>query len=340
MKQNNCVSIATAETGAHELGQFREEVVIGLSSKPKRLSSKYFYDKKGDQLFQQIMRCSEYYLTRCELDIFQHQTDQLASLITDGQSAPFDLIELGAGDGTKTRYLLSELINREAYFTYMPIDISGNILSELEQNLSDLNGLNIHPLEGEYLDMLYEAATISANRKVVLFLGSNIGNMDMVEARRFCLNVRNMLQPGDLFLIGFDLKKNPQTILSAYNDKDGITRDFNLNLLQRINNELDADFDLSQFIHYPTYDPHSGACKSYLVSTSQQTVRIGDAVISFAEGEWIFTEISQKYSLPEIRTLAAHSGFAVVENLTDKKRWFVDSVWTALPSRKISPGVQ
>lgn len=339
LKQNKYDSITLVDPYISYLEKFRLDVLSGLSSSPKRLSSKYFYDKKGDELFQRIMACPEYYLTRCELDIFQNQTGELAALLSNGSSQPFDLIELGVGDGIKTAYLLNELVQTKANFNYFPIDISANILSELETNLSYLESLNITPLQGEYLDMLKEASRISDNRKVVLFLGSNIGNMDMNDAKCFCQEVRNLLRPGDLFLIGFDLRKNPQTILNAYNDRQGITREFNLNLLQRINNELDANFEVDQFIHYPTYDPHTGACKSYLVSSVKQTVRIGDTSISFKEGEWIYTEISQKYSLNDIKSLAVDSGFAVLENLKDKKHWFVDSIWSVSSLRGLATSI-
>jgi L-histidine N-alpha-methyltransferase len=316
-----------------DLDKFRADVLSGLSLTPKRLSSKYFYDKKGDELFQRIMECPEYYLTRCELEIFQWQTNQLATRISGKSAEPFDLIELGVGDGTKTRFLLNELIETKTNFNYLPIDISGNILSELEHSLSHLDSLNITLLQGEYLDMLKEASRMSGNRKVVLFLGGNIGNMDIKEAKAFCQNVRSMLLPGDLFIIGFDLRKDPHRILNAYNDKLGITRKFNLNLLQRINKELDANFEIDKFAHYPTYDPHTGACKSYLVSSLKQDVRIGDTVIPFQEGECVFMEISQKYSFSEIELLAANAGFSVIENLSDRKNWFVDSVWSASSSQ-------
>jgi L-histidine Nalpha-methyltransferase len=339
LKQNNYDSIAIAEIRTDDKEQFRSDVIKGLLSNPKRLSSKYFYDKKGDELFQRIMDCPEYYLTRCELDIFQNQTAEIASIISSVGNLPFDLIELGVGDGTKTRFLLSELLQTQISFNYLPIDISGNILTELKQNFSSLQGLNITTLQGEYLDMLREATRISNNRRVVLFLGSNIGNMDINAARQFCQDVRSLLEPGDLFLIGFDLKKNPQTVLDAYNDKSGYTRDFNLNLLHRINTELAADFDIDLFNHYPTYDPHTGACKSYLVSSRNQTVRIDNSEIHFKEGEWVYTEISQKYSSADIKELALNSGFSVLKNLTDKKHWFVDSIWTASASRNTATSI-
>jgi L-histidine N-alpha-methyltransferase len=309
--------------------QFREDVLKGLKSGTKRLSSKYFYDAKGDALFQQIMHCPEYYVTRCELEIFRGQAADLVRAITMKDKQPFDLIELGAGDGIKSRHLLRALQEQPCEFTYIPVDISGNILSYLEESLADLNGLNILCLEGEYFDMLAEATKISANRKVVLFLGANIGNMPVYEAEKFCDQLRNALQPGDIVLMGFDLKKNPQTILNAYNDEAGITRDFNLNLLTRINRELDGNFDLDTFTHYQTYDPETGACKSYLVSSTEQTVTVAGTPISFQEGEWIFTEVSQKYSMKEIEVLAANSGFSMDTTFFDSKRWFVDVIWIA-----------
>jgi dimethylhistidine N-methyltransferase len=308
---------------------FREDVLAGLKSHPKHLSSKYFYDAKGDALFQQIMNCSEYYLTRCELEIFRDQTSSLINAISNATSQSFDLIELGVGDGIKSKYLIRELLDRRIEFTYLPVDISGNILSHLETSLSDLQGLNLVSLEGEYFDMLREATKISGNRKVILFLGANIGNMSANEAQAFCKDLRSMLQPGDVVLMGFDLKKNPHTILEAYNDKGGITRDFNLNLLKRINTELEGNFNLHQFTHYQTYDPETGACKSYLVSNIKQTVIVDGTSISFSEGEWIYMEVSQKYSPNEIEKLASHSGFSIITNFTDSKRWFIDSVWTA-----------
>jgi L-histidine Nalpha-methyltransferase len=331
-REINNYSEGVEEIILHDAIEFRNDVIAGLLSTPKRLNSKYFYDQQGDELFQKIMNCSEYYLTKCETEIFTKQTKELAAAITGANEEPFDLIELGVGDGTKSRYLLEELLKGKTDFNYLPIDISGNVLSHLERNLSNLKGLNIRYLEGEYLDMLREASEISNNRKVVLFLGANIGNMDMDEAQHFCKKVRNLLQPGDTFMIGFDLKKNPRTILNAYNDVNGITRDFNFNLLERINTELGADFNVSQFVHYPMYDPQTGACKSYLVSKVKQIVRIGEICVSFQEGECIFMEISQKYSVHDVQLLASHSGFAIQHNFTDSKKWFVDSIWNAVSS--------
>ncbi|PQA97799.1 L-histidine N(alpha)-methyltransferase [Chryseobacterium shigense] len=309
------------------IDRFRLDVLEGLKSSPKRLSSKYFYDKNGDRLFQEIMAMPEYYLTKCELDIFQNKTAELARLIIP-DNEPFDLIELGAGDAMKSTFLLQYLVEQGIDFTYMPIDISGNILSILNEKLShEIPALPIVTLEGEYFQMLQKAAALSDRRKVILFLGSNIGNMDIGEADQFCSDLNQNLTSGDKVLIGFDLKKNPHTILNAYNDKAGITAAFNLNLLTRINTELDADFDTNQFQHYQTYDPVSGACKSYLVSLEDQKVTIDDHRISFKENELIDMEISQKFSTEKIEELREKSGFLAAGEIKDSKRWLVDVVW-------------
>ncbi|VXB88013.1 L-histidine N(alpha)-methyltransferase [Chryseobacterium sp. 8AT] len=306
---------------------FRSEVLEGLSNDPKRLSSKYFYDKTGDHLFQKIMAMPEYYLTNCELDIFQNKTDEIVKAISNINES-FDLIELGAGDAMKSSFLLKKLVEKGTDFTYMPIDISGNILSVLQKNMNrNIPELKVFPLEGEYFDMLDKAAYISKRKKVILFLGGNIGNMEIEEAKHFCGEVKRKLNPGDLFLVGFDLKKNPHTILTAYNDSEGITASFNLNLLTRINRELNADFVIEQFQHYQTYDPISGACRSFLVSLCDQKVQIENLSLSFKENELIDMEISQKFSESDIKKLAKDLGFHILTEIKDSKNWFVDSIW-------------
>jgi L-histidine N-alpha-methyltransferase len=306
---------------------FLNDVLTGLQSDPKHLSSKYFYDKTGDELFQKIMAMPEYYLTRCELDIFKNKTSELAEAIRSDEQ-PFDLIELGAGDAMKSTYLLKYLSEKRADFTYMPIDISGNILSVLENNLKDkLPEINIKTLEGEYFQMLKKAMKLSSRRKVILFLGGNIGNMTSKEAEKFCTSLHQLLNSEDIVLIGFDLKKNPFTVLNAYSDKSGITAEFNLNLLTRINRELGGNFDIEQFEHYESYDPITGACRSFLISLKNQQVKIEEETIDFAENEVIDMEVSQKFSKSDIEYLAEKSGFSISRNISDSKEWFIDSIW-------------
>ncbi|MFA6087248.1 L-histidine N(alpha)-methyltransferase [Mucilaginibacter sp.] len=309
--------------------QFYTDVIAGLTSSPKRLNSKYFYDAVGDKLFQDLMNCPEYYPTDCEMEIFTSRTAELGKAITaDGDT--FDLIELGAGDASKSSHLLSYLIDKKADFTYLPIDISGNVISYLNITLPvTLPGIKITGLQGEYFDMLKKAASISNNRKVVMFLGSNIGNMPVAEAEVFCRELRNNLSPGDMVLVGVDLKKNPKTILAAYNDQGGITKKFNLNLLERINRELQGNFNIGQFDHYATYDPESGACKSYLISLVDQQVKIGEEIISFKKDEYIYMEISQKYTVEQTSNIAIAAGFKPLNQVFDSKNWFVDVIWMA-----------
>jgi|SRR6185503_2538143 len=309
--------------------QFYEDVITGLTAEPKYLSSKYFYDAIGDKIFQELMACAEYYPTNCELEIFSEKTAEICdAIIGDGDA--FDLIELGAGDATKSAYLLRYLLKRQANFNYLPIDISENVISYLNVTLPvTLPGLQMNGLNGEYFQMLEKAAALSNKRKVVMFLGSNIGNMESAEAESFCRELRNHLADGDMLLIGFDLKKNPATILAAYNDKEGITRRFNLNLLERINRELNGNFNIDQFAHYPTYDPDNGACKSYLVSLEEQEVKIGCETIGFAKDECVFMEISQKFTVAQTNTIAKTALFKPAYHFFDRKKWFLDAVWLA-----------
>lgn len=314
----------------HKTDQFYEDVIAGLKSVPKRLNSKYFYDANGDKLFQELMNCQEYYPTNCEMEVFSEKTaDICEAIIADGDA--FDLIELGAGDAMKSTYLLKYLSEQKVDFTYLPIDISENVISYLNITLPvTLPGLKITGLNGEYFDMLKKAASLSDRRKVVLFLGSNIGNMPIAEAIEFCRELRNHLTEGDMVLIGMDLKKNPKTVLAAYNDKGGITKRFNLNLLERINRELSADFDLTKFDHYPTYDPSTGECKSYLISLEDQKVTIsGKERISFQKDEYIYMEISQKFTLMQTDQMAINSEFRPISRFFDTRKWFLDAVWIA-----------
>lgn len=309
---------------------FFDDVMTGLRANPKRLNSKYFYDANGDKLFQDLMNCEEYYPTNCELEIFSTKTAEICkAMMADG--SPFDLIELGAGDATKSSYLLKYLLEQKVDFTYMPIDISDNVISYLNITLPvTLRGIKLNGLNGEYFDMLKQAATTSGKRKVILFLGSNIGNMPVADAISFSKELRKHLNKGDMALIGFDLKKNPATVLAAYNDKNGITKRFNLNLLERINRELGGNFDLTKFEHYPTYDPETGACKSYLVSQVDQIVTVGNKHVHFRKDEYIFMEISQKFTVLQTGQMAEKSGFKPVELFHDSKNWFLDAIWAAV----------
>ena len=323
MKTEN-MTLDTVDAGT---AQFLNDVISGLGGSPKELQSKYFYDQKGDELFQQIMAMPEYYLTNCEMEIFRNRTPAMAGMI-HAHEAAFDLIELGPGDAQKSIHLLRYLVERDAEFSYVPIDISGHVLQELEERLGlTLPGLDVSPLEGEYLPLLERASDMTDRRKVVLFLGSSIGNMEWRASRKFCEAIYEALNPGDLVLMGFDLRKHPQTILTAYQDPAGMTAAFNLNLLARINRELGGDFDPDHFEHYASYDPVSGACRSFLVSLKNQQVGIAGKDFLFKKNEIIKMEISQKYSMEEIDDLGASAGFQPLTFWKDSQSWFVDVLW-------------
>lgn len=306
---------------------FAADILEGLTQQPKKLSSKYFYDANGDKLFQDIMNMPEYYLTDCEFEIFETKKDAILSLI--GQEE-FDLVELGAGDGTKTKVLLEYFLEQNANFTYSPIDISGHVLDLLKKDLCDnLPDLHCNPIEGDYFEVLNRLSKQTNVKKVVLFLGANIGNLSLIESRNFLSQLYQNMTKGDILIIGFDLKKDPTVILDAYNDPKGITAAFNLNLLKRINNELNANFKLDGFKHWETYNPITGATKSYLISNQDQKVSIGklNKTIHFKAWEAIDMELSQKYDLPTIEKMAQLAGFRVLKHLTDSRQYFVDTVW-------------
>ncbi|MEM6345729.1 MAG: L-histidine N(alpha)-methyltransferase [Bacteroidota bacterium] len=312
---------------------FAQHIHEGLSQYPKRLSSRYFYDAKGSELFRQIMRMESYYLTDAEYEIFEnYRADLLEQFAPDGND--FQLIEFGAGDGLKTRLLLEHFLQAGAKFEYLPIDISGDALAKLTAGLEkDFPKLNIKPLEAEYFSALEQLEQQKEQkRKVVLFLGSNLGNFQHEQAVSFLKGLRSHLNKGDLLLIGLDLKKEPAVVLEAYNDKEGITKAFNLNLLERINRELGGNFDLESFDHWETYDPLSGETRSYIISKRKQRVWIEalQEAYQFEAWEPIWTELSQKYDFRMIESLAQASGFKLSEYYQDQREYFVDAIWEAV----------
>lgn len=308
--------------------QFAKDVMNGLSGNPKKLSSKYFYDKQGSKIFQDIMKMPEYYLTDCEFEIFETNKDVFLDLFSE--KGKFDLVELGSGDGLKTKVLLRNFYQQKTNFTYFPIDISEDAVINLERELNEeMPELSLNPLNDDYNHSLGKLKTNSKNRKIILLLGSNIGNFKIPDAIEFLNMVSDNLNSGDLFLVGFDLKKDPKLIMNAYDDHHGITARFNLNLLDRINKELGADFDKNNFKHHICYNPVLGMTESFLVSTKSQTVSIKnlDLSVHFDYAEPIWMELSQKYDTEMIEGLAHKTGFEIKNNFFDCKHYFCDSVW-------------
>jgi L-histidine Nalpha-methyltransferase len=314
---------------ATEQHTFAEDVRAGLSAEPKYLSSKYFYDDEGSRLFQEIMKLPEYYLTRSEKEIFQTRTAEIHAHL-DSDQRPFDLIELGAGDGTKTSLLVDYFLGRGADFAYVPVDISAEALNFLTDKFArEFPALAVRPERGDYFRTLETFQEKSARKKIILFLGSNIGNFSRQQALDFFGHLRRVMNPQDFLLTGFDLHKNPKTILRAYDDAQGVTAKFNINLLKRINRELGADFNIEEFSHYASYHPTERAARSFLISQRAQTVRIEALGRSFEFAQWepIFMEISQKYNLAMIGDLARTSNFEIVENFFDANNFYTNSLW-------------
>lgn len=305
-----------------------DAVKEGLTQKEKSLPSWLFYDSEGDRLFQEIMNMPEYYLTNCEYDIFQKHKDDILSIIS-ADAAGFNLIEFGAGDGLKTEILLKHFVKQNATFNYKPVDISENVLNLLQDRMQkSIPDLDIEPINKEYFSALDALNEARKNPMVVLFMGGNIGNFEIEDAQSFVNQIANKLRTGDRIIMGFDIKKDPEMILSAYNDAQGITRQFNMNLLTRLNNELEADFDLEQFKHYPSYDPQTGTTKSFLISQKQQTVELKaiDTTIHFKAWEHIHVEVSQKFDEDMIENMAKAAGLTVEKYFYDEKEYFADVV--------------
>ena len=307
---------------------FAEDTYKGLTSNPKFLYSKYFYDKEGDKLFQQIMDMPEYYLTNCEFNILKLNAEEIAEKFNSTKG--FDLIELGAGDGKKTKLLLKEMLRKNFDFEYQPVDISQNVLDELSASLeSEFPGIRVNPQQGTYFKTLEKLADYNKRKKVIVVLGSNIGNLRHKEAIRFLRNIAGAMGPDDMLFMGFDQKKHPQKILDAYNDQTGITEAFNKNLLKRLNRELDANFDLDQFMHWETYDPETGTAKSFLVSKTRQEVLLKniDLKVNFSKWESIHTEISQKYDDGIVEWLAEQAGLEITTAFNDLEKCYKNYIF-------------
>ena len=302
---------------ASERVDFLSDVLRSLSLEPKELPCKYFYDQVGSRLFDRICELDEYYPTRTELGIMRSSIDEIASVLGKGCC----LIEYGSGSSLKTRLLLEALDEPAAY---VPIDISREHLWSTANDLAEAYPhIEILPVCADYTDHfdLPERANV-AGRKTVYFPGSTIGNFHPCDAVNFLGRLATHVPPGSGLLIGVDLKKDTNILNPAYNDSEGVTAAFNLNLLIRMNRELDADFDLTQWHHHAAYNAVLGCIEMFLVSRSRQAVSVGGATLSFEAGERIRTECSYKYSLPDFAALTSRAGFAVERVWTDDANLF------------------
>ena len=293
-------------TGSDPFAEFASDVAAGLTAEPKHLSCRYFYDSEGSRLFAAICKLPEYYLTRAETEILQVHAHEIASPFPDDVT----VIELGSGSAIKTRLLLEALLPGRQV-RYVPIDICRPVLEESAADLLQrFPTLEILAVAAEYHDGLRHLRSESDRPRMILWLGSNIGNFTREEASVFLRRIRNTMTPADRMLVGVDLRKDRAVLEAAYDDAAGVTAAFNLNLLSRINQELNGNFDLSTFQHQAIYNQDLGRIEMYLVSRRVQSVtirRIG-LTVAFAAGETIHTENSYKYSLAEINAVATAAG--------------------------------
>ncbi len=278
---------------------FFQDVKDGLSKPQKELPSKYFYDERGSELFEKICTLDEYYLTRAELDLMETHIEEICSSIGENTL----LAELGSGSSKKTRLLLEHLDEIEAY---IPVDISADFLNSTAESLrEEFPDLTVHPVAADYTRPFPLPFRDRAERTVLYFPGSTIGNFTQDRAKRFLGRMAGLLEPGDGFLIGADRVKDINLLEAAYNDKDGVTAQFNLNLLRRINLELGADFDLNQFKHHAFFNEEKSRIEMHLESLADQSVSIAGSTYHFSTGETIHTENSHKYSREHFENLVA-----------------------------------
>lgn len=307
--------------------EFKKDIRTGLAKQHKAIASKYLYDKKGCELFNKITRHPDYYLTKCEIDILNQYRSQLTQIFSGNE---FNVIELGPGEGIKSQLILEEFIANNLLFTYIPIDISLDYLHKIvTQFKKNLPTLPIHLINSDYFHGIEQSNLCTNKKNLVLFLGSSIGNYDRQASYQFLDKLKTHLKKDDYLFIGFDLIKDTDVLMKVYDDSDGITRDFNFNLLHRINRELSANFDVAHFCHDATFNKTLSAMESHLISLKKQIIQIKgiNADILFDCGESIHIEYSFKYSLNEITEMASTIGFEVVDTYLDPKGYFANSLW-------------
>ena len=316
--------LATANETPPDLAEERAEVLEGLLAEQKRISPKYFYDERGSELFDQICALPEYYPTRTELSIMDAHLTEISKLV--GPRAA--VIEFGAGSNLKVRQLLDAL---EEPAAYVPVEISGDyLLKQAEDLASDYPNVHIQPVFADFTQPFeLPEHPVRPERNLVFFPGSTIGNFTRGEARELLGVMRAEAKDDGALLIGVDLKKDPATVQAAYNDREGVTAEFNLNVLHRLNRELGANFDVDAFRHEAVYDETEGRIEMRLVSLEDQVVKVAGRTIAFRRGEHIITEYSHKYSVEEFHALARRAGFRPERTWTDEDGLFSVHYMTA-----------
>jgi dimethylhistidine N-methyltransferase len=310
------------ERASSTSASLRDEVLAGLGRTPRTLPPKLFYDARGAALFDAITRLDEYYLTRTELAILRRNAATIAASIGAGSV----LLEYGSGEAEKVRIILDRMRGDAAPAAYVPIDVSGAQLERVAAELRDrYPEIPIIPIAADYtsLDGLPLPRELRSARRVAFFPGSTIGNLHPEEARDFLERMAADCGPGGAIILGVDLRKDPEILHAAYNDSEGLTAEFNLNILVHLNRELGATFDPESFRHYAYYNPVAGRIEMHLVSLRRQLVSVAGHCLAFERGETIWTESSYKYTIPGLAALAAEAGLIVEERWTDPDELFV-----------------
>lgn len=296
------------------------EVIEGLTRTPKTIPPRYFYDSRGSQLFEKICQLPEYYPTRTEAAILTKYAPEIARI-----TKVSELVELGSGSSTKTRLLLDAYSSLNSSLLYVPIDVSSSILQESAYSLlSDYPHLKISGKVATYQQALEQIADSYSERKIIIFLGSSIGNFDRHQCDRFIEQIGNTLNVGDYFLLGIDLQKPPEILTAAYNDSQKVTAAFNLNMLQHLNSRFAGNFNLDLFGHQAIYNTVNNQIEMYLVSQKAHSVALNtlDLTVNFTEGEKILTEISRKFDPEKMTAYLQQKGLNLIQNYTDLQRWF------------------
>ncbi len=303
------------------INNFSEDVETGLTSESKYLPFVYFYDHIGSQLFEKICELPEYYLTRTETKILEANADDIASQFSEETV----LVELGSGSSTKTRILIEAFLERQSLAHYTPIDVSYQMLEESSYSLLEAYpDLEINAIAARYNEGIDHLNVRKDQQNLITWFGSSIGNFDRSEVTTFLQHVQKIMHPNDRFLVGIDLQKDKSIIENAYNDAQGVTAEFNLNLLTHVNRELGGDFNIENFDHKAIYNEEIGRIEMYLISNIDQKAFISelDLEVSFTANETIHTENSFKYSLDDIDTLAEETGLYVEQQWFDPEHLF------------------
>lgn len=322
----NITNLLAHSAATQPLDAFAIDVLTGLSGHPKSIPAQYFYDDIGSELFQKISQHADYYPTKTEFAILAQAATVIPKLL---QVAELDIIELGAGDGHKSKLVIDGFLAQSCKVNFYPIDISEKAMQQLGANVVESSQLSIHGIVADYFSGLHHLKRMSSHPKLVLFLGSNIGNFNRPQSQDFLKKLWLSLNASDHVLIGYDLKKATHLLNTAYNDSAGLTKAFNLNLLHRMNKELGANFVVEHFEHYGFYNPSTAAMESHLISLQPQDVYIAalEKHFHFAQFEPMHVESSYKFTLQDIANLAGHNGYKIKQHFSDERHYFMDALW-------------